>query len=131
MLSSVFLLAMLALAACNSGGGTGKTSSLETIPAEFVGKTNPFGADAETAGAEVFKNNCEACHGPQGHGDGPAGAALDPKPRNLAMLAPTVGDDYIYWRINTGKEGTSMVAWKGVLTEEQIWQVVSFIRSLK
>jgi mono/diheme cytochrome c family protein len=128
---SVFLLAVLTLAACSGGGGVSKTSASDTIPAEFVGKTNPLGPDAATAGAEIFKNNCVPCHGGQGHGDGPAGAALDPKPKNLAVFAPMVGDDYLYWRINAGKEGTSMVAWKGVLTEEQIWQVVSFIRTLK
>ena len=40
-------------------------------------------------------------------------------------------DDYLYWRIATGKEGTSMVAWKGVLTDDQIWQAVAFVRTLK
>jgi len=117
------------LAACGSNGGNEATSA--TIPAEFAGKTNPLGADAATAGAKLFKNNCTACHGEQGHGDGPAATALTPKPKNLPELASSVGDDYLYWRINSGKEGTSMVAWKGVLTEEQIWQVVSYIRTLK
>jgi mono/diheme cytochrome c family protein len=67
----------------------------------------------------------------QGHGDGPAGSALVPKPRNLPELASIVGDDYLFWRITTGKTGTSMVAWKGILTDEQIWQVVAFIHTLK
>jgi mono/diheme cytochrome c family protein len=90
-----------------------------------------LGADAASAGADVFHTNCEACHGPQGHGDGPAGQALDPKPRNLAQLQASAGDDFLYWRIHEGKPGTSMVAWKGILTDEQIWQVVSFLRTLK
>lgn len=34
-------------------------------------------------GAELFKGNCASCHGEQGNGDGPAGAALNPKPRNF------------------------------------------------
>jgi len=82
-------------------------------------------------GEKAFQTNCQMCHGPQGHGDGPAGQSLDPKPKNLAMLQKSVEDDYLFWRINEGKPGTSMVAWKGILTEEQIWQVVSFIRTLK
>jgi len=117
------------LAAC--GGGESSTAALDTVPAEYAGKTNPLSADAATAGAAVFKTNCETCHGPQGHGDGPAGAALDPAPKNLAELQTQAGDDYLFWRINTGKDGTAMVAWKGVLTEEQIWQAVAFIRTLK
>lgn len=128
---AVFVLATFVLAACVGGGTTDAVTTPAPVPAEFVGKTNPLGADAATAGAEVFKNNCIACHGERGHGDGPAGAALNPRPKNLPELASTVGDDYLFWRVSTGKEGTSMVAWKGVLTDEQIWQAISFIRTLK
>ena len=120
----------LGLSACGAGGADAN-ATLAPIPADFAGKTNPLGTDAAAAGASVFKTNCEACHGPEGHDDGPAGAALDPAPRNLAELQSVVGDDYLFWRIYSGKQGTSMVAWKGILTDEQIWQVVSFIRTLK
>ena len=125
----VVMLATFILAAC--GGGSATPAPLDAVPADFAGKTNPLGADAATAGAEVFKTDCETCHGPQGHGDGPAGEALDPQPKNLAELQTRAGDDYLFWRVNTGKEGTSMVAWKGVLTDEQIWQVIAFVRTLK
>ncbi len=127
----VLVFTALILAACGSGGGADVSATLAPVPSEFSGQTNPLGMDAATTGADVFKTNCEACHGPQGHGDGPAGAALDPAPKNLAELQVKAGDDYLFWRITTGKEGTSMVAWKGVLTDEQIWQVVAFIRTLK
>lgn len=130
VLFAILVFAALALAAC-SGGTVNTVGTAAPVPAEYAGKTSPLGADAVTEGANVFKNNCEACHGPQGHGDGPAGAALDPRPKNLAELQAVVGDDYLYWRINTGKEGTAMLAWKGVLTNEQIWQVIAFLRTLK
>lgn len=126
----VLMLAALVLAACG-GGGAETVVALDSVPADFSGKTNPLGADAATAGAEVFKTNCAACHGDTGLGDGPAGAALDPAPKNLAELQAQAGDDYLFWRITTGKEGTSMVPWKGILTEEQIWQVVAFLHTLK
>ena len=101
------------------------------VPTEFAGATNPFGVESVAVGAEIFKANCELCHGPQGHGDGIAGQSLEPKPKNLANLQAMVGDDFLFWRIHEGKLGTSMVAWKGILTDEQIWQTVSFIRTLK
>ena len=131
VLFSVLVLIALTLAACGGGGGAEAVATLAPVPSEFAGKTNLLGADAATAGATVFKVNCESCHGPQGHGDGPAGVVLDPAPKNLAELQTTAGDDYLFWRISTGKEGTAMVAWKGVLTDEQIWQVISHIRTLK
>jgi mono/diheme cytochrome c family protein len=126
------LFSSLILSACGGGSAAGnETGSLETVPAEFAGKTNPFGSEAVSAGAEVFKSYCVSCHGEYGRGDGVAGASLDPQPKNLAELQAQVTDDYLFWRIHSGKPGTSMVAWNGILTEEQIWQVVAFIRMLK
>ena len=128
------LFTLLLTGACgpeSSSTDPDQIGTLAPVPAEFAGMTNPLGPDAAAEGAKVFQTNCEMCHGPQGHGDGPAGASLDPKPRNLAILQEGAGDDYLFWRIHEGKPGTSMVAWKGILTEEQIWQTVSFIRSLE
>jgi mono/diheme cytochrome c family protein len=126
----VLILGALVLAACG-GGASDQPAALEPVPAEYAGMTNPLGDDAATEGAKVFKVNCEACHGPQGHGDGPTGQVLDPKPKNLPDLAAQVGDDFLFWRVATGKPGTSMAPWKGILTDEQIWQTVAFIRTLK
>ncbi len=130
----MMLAATLVLAACGanqSSSAVDENAPLPPVPMEYAGLTNALGADAATEGAQIFKTNCEMCHGPQGHGDGPAGQALDPKPRNLAALQPKVGDDFLFWRIREGKPGTSMVAWKGILADEQIWQIISFIRTLK
>ena len=126
----ILVLGALILTACG-GGGSSETVVIEPVPAEFAGKTNPLGADAATEGATVFQVNCESCHGPQGHGDGPAGVVLDPQPKNLPELAAQVGDDYLFWRVSTGKPGTSMAPWAGILTDEQIWQAVTYIRTLK
>lgn len=131
ILFTLLAFAMLFLAACNSGGAADAAFIPPAIPTEYVGKTNPLGADAAQAGAKVFKSACESCHGSQGYGDGPASAALHPAPKNLAELQTQVSDDYLFWRISTGKVGTSMIAWDQVLTEEQIWQTVAYLRTLK
>ena len=114
--------------------GEAKTATPEpvvTVPAEFAGQKNPYGPEAAHQGAEVYKTYCESCHGESGLGDGVAGGSLVPPPKNLMELQSTVADDYLFWRIHNGKTGTAMVAWKGILTDEQIWQVVSFIRTLQ
>ena len=130
----VIFMFVLLLTACRSNespSATTENATLAPVPTEYAGLTNPLGSEAASQGAQVFHTNCEPCHGPQGRGDGPAGQALDPKPRNLANLQATAEDDFLFWRVREGKPGTSMVAWKGILTDEQIWQVISFIRTLK
>lgn len=135
MMKKVICLMILGLllTACtdrNTSPNSAPVSTPVPVPAEYAGKTNPFGPEAADEGAQIFRTNCETCHGPQGHGDGPAGASLDPRPQDLSELQKIAGDDYLFWRIHDGKPGTSMVAWRGILSEEQIWQVVSFIRTL-
>ncbi len=128
------LMIVLGAAACDSNAspsGADAAGTLEPVPAEYAGKTNPLGGAGAKPGAQVYQNNCEPCHGPQGHGDGPAGAALQPPPKNLTQLSKAAGDDYLFWRISTGRPGTAMPPWKGILSEEQIWQVISYIRTLK
>ena len=129
------VLGIFVLAACSgakqSSSSQNEIGTLESVPAEYAGKTNPLGSEAAGEGDKVFQANCSMCHGSQGHGDGAASGSLDPKPKNLAVLQESAADDYLFWRISEGKPGTSMVAWKGILTEEQIWQTVSFIRSLE
>lgn len=125
------IFGLIILAACSAGSSYNAEATLAPVPAEYAGLTNPLGAEAAEDGAKVFKTNCAPCHGASGHGDGPAGAALDPAPQNLAELQTRAGDDYLFWRINAGKPGTSMVAWHGILSDEEIWKVVAFIRTLK
>jgi mono/diheme cytochrome c family protein len=130
----ITVLTIYVLVACgvrSPAGNPDFTATLDPVPTEYAGLSNPLGVDAIAEGAIVFKINCASCHGPQGHGDGPAGFALDPKPEDLSKLRVIVRDDYLYWRINKGRDGTAMVAWKGVLTDKQIWQVVAFIKTLK
>ena len=57
-------------------------------------------AASEAAGDEakqIFATRCTTCHGPEGAGDGPGSAALDPKPRNFqdAAWQDSVTDEHI------------------------------------
>ena len=130
LLVAIFLVSSF-LAGCGTGGGSDIVFTAEPVPAGYAGLTNPLGPEAAAAGAEAFNSSCKSCHGPAGHGDGPASESLNPQPKNLAELHPLVGDDYLFWRIAEGKSGTAMISWRGILTDEQIWQLVAFIRTLE
>lgn len=80
-------------------------------------------------GAVIWANACASCHGPKGRGDGPATAGLTRKPKDLTRIArpPVFPDGVLAYRIANG--GVVMPAWGSVLTEQDIWDLVSFIRA--
>ena len=106
------------------------------VPDEYAHVENPGVGDEAfaAAGQALFEANCASCHGPEGAGDGPAAAALDPPPANLAdpAMMSTLSDAYLFWRISEGGAmepfNSAMPPWK-FLTEEQRWQLVNYIRT--
>jgi mono/diheme cytochrome c family protein len=62
--------ALLAAVACS------KPSADNTQPGPATAKLDSVQAK------DVFNSRCATCHGPNGDGNGPAAAALNPKPRN-------------------------------------------------
>ncbi len=106
------------------------------IPEEFAGVSNPIAADEASIarGAEIFTTHCATCHGDGGVGDGPAGANLDPSPANIAHSSQQLGDDYLFWRITEGGAeepfNSAMIAWGGILSEEDRWNVINYVQAL-
>lgn len=49
------ILVAFVLAACGGGNSASAPVAVATVPAEFAGLSNPLGADAATAGAEVLR----------------------------------------------------------------------------
>jgi mono/diheme cytochrome c family protein len=66
-------------------------------------------------------------------GGGDAGNALYPSPALLAQLVrtPQGVDAYLLWAISEGGApfGTQMPAFKDTLSQEQIWQIVTYMRA--
>ena len=84
------------------------------------------------AGATLYGQQCAACHGARGFGDGPSAKDLNPPPANIAALmrTPFATDDYLYWTIAEGgaQFRSAMPAFKDVLKPDQIWQVILAMR---
>ncbi len=97
---------------------------LEQIPAQ---------APSLARGAELFQRECASCHGPVGHGDGPAAAQLTPAPADLTdygrLTAVTPLD--FYRRITIGVAGTAMPNFEGRLTTEERWAVALYATVLR
>lgn len=101
--------------------------ALSVTPIAFAEK-----GDAEK-GKEIYQSRCQMCHGPQGKGDGPAAAALDPAPKDLSDKEFVSGleDDYMFDVIKKGGaavgKSAQMPPHPG-LSDEDVWNVISFIR---
>ncbi len=85
-----------------------------------------------TRGKSLFKQNCSSCHGDTGHGDGPAAAALNPKPRNFSQPEKwthgyRVTD--IYTTVSTGVKSTGMAAFDFIVPADRM-ALVHYVRSL-
>lgn len=86
------------------------------------------------AGRMLYDKHCAVCHGAKGVGDGVVGETLQPAPTNLAMSLkmPQASDPFVFWAIAEGGAmlQTAMPPFKDVLTEQEIWQLIAYLRSL-
>lgn len=88
------------------------------------------------AGKAKYDALCAGCHGKTGKGDGAAAASLNPKPQDhtdgKAMNA--LSDKYLFDIIKDGgvgvKKSPLMPAWGKTLKDQEISNVISYIRSL-
>ncbi len=103
------------------------TPTVWVVPEDVKDKVCPFQFTSETvkSGENVFQKNCKSCHG-------------DPGKKNWAKIVPPPGDpasaDFqkqtdgeIFYKVTTGK--TPMPQFGNILSDEERWQVISYIRS--
>ena len=110
-----------------AGGGTTQPPINNTPTTDTTAEK---AMDPLVLGNQVYQQRCALCHGPEGKGDGPAAAGLNPKPRNHTdgkyMNSRT--DAQLLEVIHHGKG--AMPAWGGILTETEINAVLKHVRSL-
>nr|WP_246481082.1 cytochrome c [Motiliproteus sediminis] len=86
-------------------------------------------SEQEKQGEVLFQENCAFCHAADGTGKNWIGSFLDAKPRNLTdpEIMQSMTDARLRTVIEEGLVGTSMPAWKAVLSSAQIDALVSYI----
>src|SRR5262245_52304994 len=81
--------------------------------------------------ATLYEAQCSAWHGPEGHGDGPAAASLDPSPSDFhdrhRMDQRSVYS--LYSTITLGVQGTGMSGFQG-LSEDERWSLAFYVGNL-
>jgi mono/diheme cytochrome c family protein len=95
---------------------------------------DPVVADAGsvTRGSQIFAANCAVCHGATGRGDGPAAGSLTPAtppPADFTSAHARLHYDgeFFNW-IKDGKLHTAMPAFGDKLTDQDIWDVINYLR---
>ncbi len=113
---------------CNSpqqAGGEWKA------PADAKMLASPLPGNSATIqkGKELYNLYCATCHGETGFGDGPARGPLGEKPANFhqeKIKSQAIGE--LFWKLTTGRR--DMPSFEKILTEEQRWQLVSYVQHI-
>lgn len=101
-------------------------TALHARMAKEMPKDAGVAANEETylAGAKVYRTQCAVCHGLPGQAETEISKGMFPKVPQLWKHG--VDDDPVgetYWKVENGIRLTGMPAFKGTLSEDQIWQV--------
>lgn len=134
--------------------------STQRAPDSRYGLSNPLAPTTRNIdrGRDLYAadrsgGSCADCHGVLGHGNGPAGQALVPPPRNFAcaLTMNDLSDGQLFWIIENGsgdfhlpaRQGaqqvtrpgrrdspTAMTDYRRQLSDVEIWQLILYIRTL-
>ncbi len=129
------LFTLFAVGSAYAGGKCPQPRKTKAAPAN-VAKMDKTGKADAAKGKAIYNKTakpmaCKMCHGDKGDGGGKLGAALKPKPRNFtcAETMKKVSAGQMFHIIKNGSKGTGMVAHKKTLKDDQIWDVVKYIKS--
>jgi mono/diheme cytochrome c family protein len=99
---------------------------------ESKNKVNPVKATSESIsdGKALYIKHCQACHGKTGLGDGPKTKLIDTYSGDMtssAYQSQTDGEHFYKTLVGRG----DMPAYKSKLTEDDIWNIVNYMRTFK
>jgi len=136
VLSAVILLASRGVQARSPGKWESRTISLakQWLLVGDKNLKNPLEVTPANiaAGRDNFSHYCYVCHGLDGQNTGvPFSDSMSPPVPSLASKAiQSYSDGQLYWVIRNGLWPSGMPASHDILTDEEIWSVVMYVRNL-
>lgn len=127
------------LAGCKANPpGAAETKLMTSVKHHiFVGgknRKNPLPDTAETRadGKEAFSHYCVACHGLDGQNTGVPFADRMSPPVPLLTSPDVQGytDGQLKWILDNGVFPSGMPASRGILSDEELWSIVAYLRHL-
>jgi cytochrome c553 len=92
------------------------------------GNPMPTSEDNLMAGAKLYRQMCSRCHGLSKDSDNIYGRSFYPPAPHLGLNRTTYTDTEMFWVIKHGIRNTAMLAWGNLLSDDEIWQVVTLLR---
>lgn len=138
--ASAWAFALLVLVAGCKASPPGKVErsvmkwTKHTVTVRNKSERNPLSLTENNlaAGKEAFSHYCVACHGMDGQNTGVpfADAMSPPVPLLSSPEVQSYTDGQLKWVIDNGVAPSGMPASKGILSDDEIWSTILFIRHL-
>ncbi len=82
-----------------------------------------------TKGAQEYEEHCAFCHGGAKAKISPMRDKFNPPVPQLINRIPHDPDNWLFWVTKHGVRMTGMPAWDGIMSDEEIWSVIAFIKN--
>jgi mono/diheme cytochrome c family protein len=91
---------------------------------------NPVAATPDNLieGAKEYEEHCAVCHGGAQARISPLNNKFSPPVPQLINRVPHDPEPWLFWVTKHGVRMTGMPAWDGILTDDEIWKTVAFIK---
>ncbi|HJZ74310.1 MAG TPA: c-type cytochrome [Vicinamibacterales bacterium] len=137
-LALTFIAAAVGLSACSSKPAPGSSALTPPFLDLPVPPRPATTAATVEQGRHLYDTNCVQCHGREGKGDGYGAPFLVPPPRDFTAgqfkfrstsSGQLPSDADLFRTISRGADGTGMPPWKYLLSDDERWALVDYVKS--
>jgi len=82
------------------------------------------------AGAKLYRQMCSRCHGLSKESNNAYGQSFYPPAPPLMLHRTPFSDSEMFWIVKHGIRNTAMPSWGSLLSDDEIWQTVTYVQKL-